>query len=245
MLVVVQPQEAVDPFFLCQAEQIHHQAEIFQVKAKAAQMHRRHHQMHKIPFLRVCGKQALFVLPVESSSGNGRKYGNPRIGKVHAADKPAQIPKILPAKADIHNKQAHRMNGQFTEKADAGAVDIEGGSLGIAVKLPVADGLQADHHIFKADAGQSLHKLLIFRDKIGPAITDKGFMNVMAADKGDKLPKPIRIVKKIVVHDLNVGACYPPDLFYDKGKVPLTVRSFVQGPSVAEGTVMRAGGTGF
>lgn len=69
--------------------------------------------MHKIPFLRVVGKQALFVLPVEAGAGNGGEDGDSRIGKVHTVNKPAQIPEILPAKTDIHNKQAHRMDGQL------------------------------------------------------------------------------------------------------------------------------------
>ena len=47
------------------------------------------------------------------------------------------------------------MNGKLPKEADAGAVDIEGGALGIAVKLPVADGLQTYHNIFQADIARA------------------------------------------------------------------------------------------
>lgn len=200
--------------------------------------------MHKIPFLRVVGKQALFVLPVEAGAGNGGEDGNSRVSKVHAVDKPAQIAKILSAEADVHNKQAHRMNGKLPKEADAGAVDIEGGSLGVAVKLPVADGLQTYHNIFQADIGQGLHKLPVFRDKIGSSVADKGFVNVVAADEGDEFPKPVCVIEEIIVHDLNVGTCNPQDLLNDQGEIPLVIPTLVQGPSIAEGAVMGTGGAG-
>ena len=91
------------------------------------------------------------------------------------------------------------MDRQIPQEADTATVHIQRGSLGITVQLPVADGFQTDHYIFKADIRR------MGSDKISSAIADKGFVDLMASDQGNKLPEPFLIIEKIVIHNLDIG----------------------------------------
>ena len=97
------------------------------------------------------------------------------------------------------------MDRQIPQEADTATVHIQRGSLGITVQLPVADGFQTDHYIFKADIRQCFHELRMGSDKISSAIADKGFVDLMASDQGNKLPEPFLIIEKIVIHNLDIG----------------------------------------
>ena len=91
--------------------------------------------------------------------------------------------------------------------------------------------------------GKGFHKLRILCDEVSPSIANESFMNIVTADQGNKIPKPFRIIEKIIIYNLNIWACDALELFYHQRKVSLIISAIVQRSSVAERAVMGTGGT--